>query len=71
MAQRPPTSLPTVSLVFRGVLIVTIGSGLAQVMMAAFWTDPNSVQTSVIASMDFAWKAGVGAILGMLGSKGA
>ena len=63
----PP--LPSFAPVFRGVLFITIGAGVAQIIMAAFWTAPTTVQLSVIESMGFAWKAGIGAVFGMLGGK--
>jgi hypothetical protein len=51
------------------VLLITIGAGLGQVLLAALWAAPTAVQLFVIESLGFAWKAGVGAIFGLLGSE--
>ena len=69
MRSQSAPQLQAFASIFRGVLFITLGAGIAQVAMAAFWTVPTAVQLSVIESMGFAWKAGIGAIFGMLGGK--
>lgn len=57
------------AVVFRAVVVMTAGSGVVLVVAANLWIDPTAVQQSVMQSMDFAWKAGVGAILALLGAR--
>jgi hypothetical protein len=61
-------SLP-LKLVFKAVLIVTIGSGLADALIAYIWTDPTHNQQEIFDAFNFAWKAGIGAIFGLLRSR--
>jgi hypothetical protein len=56
-------------LVFMSVLAITIGSGAADIAIAYFWTDPTHNQQAIFDALDFAWKAGIGAIFGLLGGK--
>jgi hypothetical protein len=37
--------------------------------MAGFWTTPTPNQQSAFEAIGFAWKAGIGAIFGLLGGK--
>jgi|GEM_PF-1180594 len=60
---------PTFKLVFLSVLGLTILAGAAEVIMAAYWTAPTSNQQSAFEAASFVWKAGVGAILGLVGGK--
>jgi hypothetical protein len=62
-------SLPF-KLVFLSVLVMTIGSGLACVLLAYLWTDPTHNQQEIFDAFNFAWKAGIGAIFGLLGGRG-
>jgi hypothetical protein len=61
-------SLP-LKLVFKAVLIVTIGSGLGDALIAYIWTDPTHNQQEIFDAFNFAWKAGIGAIFGLLRSR--
>jgi hypothetical protein len=56
-------------LVFISVLAITVLSGLAQIVMATFWSTPTGPQQEVFLAMGFAWKMGFGAIVGLLGGK--
>ena len=69
MAAKKVATPQMLTLVFLAVVAITILAGFAQVAMASVWTSPTQAQMSVIESMGFAWKAGIGAILAMLGSK--
>ena len=60
---------PTFKLIFLSVLGITIAAGIAQIIMASFWKVPTPPQQSVFDAMGFAWKAGIGAIFGLLGGK--
>ena len=60
---------PTFKLVFLSVLGLTILAGAAEVIMAAYWTAPSANQQSAFEAASFVWKAGVGAILGLVGGK--
>jgi hypothetical protein len=61
-------SLP-LKLVFKAALIVTIGFGLADALIAYIWTDPTHNQQEIFDAFNFAWKAGIGAIFGLLRSR--
>jgi hypothetical protein len=56
-------------LVFTSVLAITICSGLAAVLIASLWIDPTHNQQAIFEAFDFAWKAGIGAIFGLLGGR--
>jgi hypothetical protein len=60
---------PLFKLVFSTVVGITILSGGAEIMMAAFWTNPTADQQSAFEAIGFAWKAGIGAIFGLLSGK--
>jgi hypothetical protein len=60
---------PTFKLVFLTVVAITIASGLAEVILASAWTVPTPNQQSAFDAMGFGWKAGLGAIFGLLGGK--
>ena len=55
--------------IFIAVLGMTAVSGAALFFAAHLWMAPTVSQQSVMQSMDFAWKAGIGAILALLGAK--
>jgi len=48
---------------------ITAGAGLTEVVLAFAWRSPTANQQTAFAAMDFAWKAGIGAIFGLLGGK--
>jgi hypothetical protein len=60
---------PTFKLVFLTVLGLTVVAFIAQVVMAAIWDKPTPNQQAVFEAAAFAWKAGIGAIFGLLGGK--
>ena len=60
---------PTFKLIFVAVFAITVLSGVAQIVMAALWDAPTGLQQDVFSAMGFAWKAGFGAIVGLLGGK--
>jgi hypothetical protein len=58
------------TLIFTAVLLLTVLSGAAEFVMAlAFGDHPTGFQQTAFSAMDFAWKAGFGAIVGLLGGK--
>jgi hypothetical protein len=63
------TVAPTFKLVFLSVLAITVVAGLLQIVLAAYWTTPTANQQASFEAMSFAWKTGLGAILGLLGGK--
>ena len=48
---------------------ITVASGLAEIILAAVWSNPTANQQTAFAAMDFAWKAGIGALFGLLSGK--
>jgi len=58
---------------FKWVLIIvsaiTIFAGVAEIVMASMWGTPTGLQQEVFSAMDFVWKAGFGALVGLLGGK--
>lgn len=60
---------PRFKLVFISVLIITVMCAIAEVVMASVWPTPNGPQGNVISTMDFVFKAGFGAMIGLLGGK--
>ncbi len=60
---------PVFKLVFLSILAVTVLSGLVQLLIASEWANPNPNQQATFESFGFAWKAGLGAIFGLLGGK--
>ncbi len=55
--------------VFSVAAAITMFAGCVLLYAASMWTEPSQVQLSLIQTMDFTWKAGVGAIFVMLSSK--
>src|SRR5262245_4883594 len=77
-ADRPPQPAPsepsipvpkTFKLIFLTVVAITFVGFIAEIAMAAYWTSPTADQHNVVLAADFAWKAGVGAIVGLLSGK--
>jgi hypothetical protein len=60
---------PTFKMVFICVVTITVVSGIAVVWLADHWQSPTQNQQNAFAAADFAWKAGIGAIFGLLGGK--
>jgi hypothetical protein len=56
-------------LAFLTVAFITIGSIIGEGGLAIAYADPSHNIQTVFASLDFAWKAGVGAIFGLLGGR--
>lgn len=56
-------------LVFLTIVALTLICGITHVLLAAVWESPTPNQQSAFDAMGFAWKAGVGAILGLIGGK--
>jgi hypothetical protein len=59
----------TFKLVFWSVLLITVAAGVLQIVLANYWLTPTPNQQASFEAMSFAWKAGLGAILGLLGGK--
>lgn len=60
---------PKFKLIFLSVLTITILCGVGDIIMALIWSAPTPNQQSTFDALGFAWKAGVGAIFGLLGGK--
>jgi hypothetical protein len=56
-------------MVFLVVAAITVLSGIASIVLAGWWLTPTQNEQNVFDSMSFAWKAGIGAILGLIGGK--
>jgi len=65
----PATLHPAFKLVFWTVVAIVVIAGVAQFAMADRWAAPTPIQQSTFEAAGFAWKAGIGAILGLLGGK--
>lgn len=76
----PPTAAPAPAaapvpvtshfkLVFLGILVFTILAGAAEIALAIRFPDPPQNLQAAFAAMDFVWKAGAGAIFGLIGGK--
>jgi hypothetical protein len=55
--------------IFWSVFAITVGSGVVNILIAYLWTDPTHNQQAMFEAFDFAWKAGIGAIFGLLGGR--
>jgi hypothetical protein len=72
-----PTKIPgaivvssAFTIIFSVVVAITVMGFVAEVVMAVYWPDPlSALQERVSSSADWAFKAGFGAILGLLGGK--
>jgi hypothetical protein len=60
---------PTFKWLLIGVFALTVFCVIAEVILAAIWTDPTQLQTQVVNSIDTGWKGGLGALLGLLAGK--
>jgi hypothetical protein len=60
---------PHFRLIFITVVALTVLCGIGDILVAWDWTSPNGNQQSVFETLGFVWKAGVGAIFGLLGGK--
>jgi hypothetical protein len=61
---------PAFKLVFLTVATITILCGIGEIAMASVWTAPTQHQDRAFEAIGFGWKAGIGAIFGLLGGKG-
>ena len=66
--QQLPLS-PGFKMVFIAVFSLTVLAGIAEIVFAFSWATPTPNQQNVFEGMGFTWKAGTGAILGLLGGK--
>ena len=62
---------PAFKLAVITVLAITVLSGMAEIALANVWSVPTPNQQSAFEGFNFAWKAGIGAILGLIGGKAA
>lgn len=60
---------PTFKMVFLTVVALTVLSGLVEIALAVVWIKPTENQQEVFDGFGFAWRAGVGALFGLLGGK--
>jgi hypothetical protein len=63
------TSTPTERVAFFVTVALTLIFFFTAVVLSALVPDPNDQQQTLFASCDFAYKAGFGTILGLLGGK--
>lgn len=68
--RRPPALLKPG---FKWALIMVVGitvlSGILVIALAGIWPAPTPNQQSAFEAFGFAWKAGIGAIFGLVGGK--
>lgn len=72
-----PTKVPgaifvssTFTTIFAVVAFITVAGLIAEILMAIYWTGTlTALQERVSSSVDWAFKIGFGAILGLLGGK--
>jgi hypothetical protein len=71
--QGPPAgqtvSGPFFKLIFISVGILTLVIGGAEIWLASMWLEPTDNQQTAFAAMDFGWKTGFGAWIGLAGGK--
>lgn len=60
---------PAFNMVFITIALITVVSGIGHVFLADIWTAPTPNQQSAFEAIGFAWKAGIGALFGLLGGK--
>jgi hypothetical protein len=66
----PPSPLgPAFKWTFIVVVLLTVLSGIATIVLASIWIHPTPNQQTTFDSFAFAWKVGIGAIFGLLGGK--
>lgn len=68
-SRRSTTLSPRFKLVFLSVLALTILAAIGAFVHAAWFRSPTPNQQNVFEALEFTWKAGLGAILGLLGGK--
>jgi hypothetical protein len=73
---KPPNEIPKVAVIsptFKWVLItvlvITVGCGIGQFIAAGAWPTMTPNQQTAFDSITFGFKAGLGAIFGLLGGK--
>jgi hypothetical protein len=66
---RKPRVGPAFAVTFWGVFLITILCGVANITMAAIWTEPTPLQSASFEHFGTTWKMGVGALIGLLGGK--
>jgi hypothetical protein len=66
----PPSPLgPQFKWTFITVVVITVLSGIAAIILASVWTHPTPNQQTTFELFAFAWKVGIGAIFGLIGGK--
>jgi hypothetical protein len=60
---------PTFNYLLVAVIVITILCGAAVILLAFKLPNPTDLQKQAFAAMDFGWKAGLGAIFGLLTGK--
>ncbi len=71
-ALKPQSSILASSMFMWVLLIVTVMTvlaGVAQMVLAERWSQPNPNEQNVFDTMATAWKMGFGALIGLLGGK--
>jgi hypothetical protein len=58
---------PTFKMVLWIVVAITLLGGFFEIVLAGVWPTPTPNQQVAFEAMDWAWKSGIGAILGLLG----
>ncbi len=61
----------TFKMIFWAVVFLIFFSGLADLFLATTWLKPTVLQQGVFDGFGFAWRAGTGALFGLLGGKAA
>jgi hypothetical protein len=67
--KRPQSVSPLFKLTFITVVVITSIGGLLSVVLAGIWTEPTEMQRQAFEGMSWAWKTGVGALLGLVCGK--
>jgi hypothetical protein len=68
--RKPPAPLkPAFKWSLITVVAITVLSGLATIVIAGIWVHPTPDQQTTFEGFSFAWKAGIGAIFGLIGGK--
>jgi hypothetical protein len=60
---------PALALVLWMVSGLTIGAGVAVIVMAAFWTTPTQMQSAAFQAMEMTWASGVSALIALIGGR--
>src|SRR5690348_10490900 len=73
LSDKPSSKIIGLPSVFKIVVIaaitITVLAGGAEIILASLWTNPTPNQQTAFTAMDTVLKAGVGAIIGLLGGK--